>query len=748
MDIFQGAIAILLLLAVSDLVVGVANDAVNFLSPAIGSRAASFRVIMVVGGLGILAGVTFSSGMMEVARKGIFNPQYFTMPELMVAFLAVMLTDVILLDLYNTFGLPTSTTVSLVFELLGAAVAVSVIKIVQAGKSLAEMVAYINTSKALAIISGILLSVAIAFVVGAAVQFVTRVVFTFNFEKRVRRYGALWGGLAFAAIVHFILIEGAKGASFISNATVDWMHEHNWLILGWTFLACGLLLQLLMVLAKVNVLKVLVLVGTFAIAMAFAANDLVNFIGVPLASLSAYESAQESGDLLGQTMEALRQPVRSNTLYLLIAGAIMTATLWISRKARTVTRTTVTLGRQEEGYERFEATVLSQTIVRMVGTSFDLIRKLVPPAARAWIAHRFDRARYRPAPAADGTVPSFDLLRASVNLTVAAALISWGTSLKLPLSTTYVTFMVAMGTSLSDQAWGRESAVYRVTGVLTVVGGWFFTAVVAFAVSSVFAVVIYHGRVPGVIAIMLLASVLILRNRTLHRSREREVEAMEVFNLRKIKDSAAAINVSFRHAGIFLQEVRRTLADGFEGLFDQDLAKLREARRRQKSIQQWANIIIANIFKVLRLLQWEHVENSQRYAETMGTVQRIAESQRDVVMRAYMHVANNHAGLLETQVAELNLIKGAICDVLDATAAALMKREPPDDALFKEKTDRLNALILEFNQNQIMRIQDNSSKTRLSILFYAFMWNSRTIARQSVLLLQIFRDPLRSKVLV
>jgi len=746
MDLYQGALIILFTLAISDLIVGVSNDAANFLNSSIGSRVAPRHVIMIIASLGILAGVTFSSGMMEVARKGIFHPRFFTMPELMTVFLAVMLTDIVLLDLYNTFGLPTSTTVSIVFELLGAAVAVSLVKISQAGAPYASIVEYINTAKALAIISGILLSVAVAFIVGALVMFVTRVIFTFDFERRVKRYGSLWGGLALASIVYFILIKGSKGASFITPETLAWIKGNTWLILGVSFVLCAALLQLIILFTRVNILKIVVLVGTFALAMAFAANDLVNFIGVPLAGLSAYTVAQGSGSMLDQTMEALQKPVQANTLFLLIAGTVMVVTLWFSHKARTVSKTEVSLGRQEEGFERFEATALSQTIVRMVASMFNTVRNVVPRGVRDGIAGRFERAQYRPPPDPDGTVPSFDLVRASVNLMVASALISWATSMKLPLSTTYVTFMVAMGTSLSDQAWGRESAVFRVTGVLTVIGGWFFTAMMAVTVSSLIAAAISYGGPPAVLGIVCLAVLIILLNRRTHKSREVEAEAIEVFNLKKIQDSSAAISLTFEHTGIFLREVSLALNAAFEGLFEQDRARLKEARRQQKQVQQWANILVANTFKVLRLLQREEVENTQRYTETISTLQRIAESQRDVIMRAYLHVANNHAGLLEMQVQELSGIRDCICDLLDSTADAFLNKRPLNKASVEAKSRQLDELIHEFDQNQIRRIQDNSSKTRLSILFYSFMWNSQRIAGQTVVLLQIFQDPLAHRL--
>jgi phosphate/sulfate permease len=742
MDFFQVAIVILFGLAVSDLVVGVSNDAVNFLNSSVGSRVAPRHVIMIIASLGILAGVTFSSGMMEVARKGIFHPEFFTMPELMVVFLAVMLTDIILLDLYNTFGLPTSTTVSIVFELLGAAVAVSFLKVMRAGHSLSEVLEYINTAKALAIIFGILLSVVIAFFAGALIQFFSRLLFTFDYQRRVRRYGALWGGVALSVITYFILIKGSKGASFISDATLAWIKDHTGLILFASFAVSAILLQLLLLFTRIDVLKLIVLVGTFSLAMAFAANDLVNFIGVPLAGLSAYQEASATSDMLGTTMAALREPVRSNTAFLLIAGAVMVVTLWVSRKARSVTKTEVRLGRQDEGFERFESTVLSQTLVRVVAALLENTGRIFPRRMRKAVARRLDRSRYRPKPQPDGTVPAFDLVRAGVNLMVAAALISLATSLKLPLSTTYVTFMVAMGTSLSDQAWGRDSAVYRVSGVLTVIGGWFFTAMMAFTVSSIFAVAIYFGSGVAVAIIVSLAVLIIARTHHVHRRREEVERAVEVFNLRKIKDAAAAIEVTFEHAGIFLREVREILDLAFVGLFEQNRQTLKSARLGQRKIQRWSNIIAANIFKVFRLLHWQDVQVTQLYAGTLSSLQEVSESVRDIVMRAHLHVANNHSGLLESQIAELDQVRGLLTEILDSASTALLSKDEPDAELIGEKNRKLRTMVDEFDQHQIQRIQDNSSKTRLSILFYSCIWDSLKIAEQTTYLVTVFEDSL------
>ncbi len=484
------------------------------------------------------------------------------------------------------------------------------------------------------------------------------------------------------------------------------------------------------------------LVGTFALAMAFAANDLVNFIGVPLAGLSAYQEASATSNMLTATMEALRQPVRSNTIYLLIAGAIMVVTLWVSRKARTVTKTEIRLGRQDEGFERFESTVLSQAVVRLVSSMLENTGRVFPRRLRHAVSQRFDRSRFRPKPLPDGTVPSFDLIRAAVNLMVASALISLATSFKLPLSTTYVTFMVAMGTSLSDQAWGRDSAVYRVSGVLTVIGGWFFTAMMAFTVSFGFAVAIFYGRGPAVATLLALGAFLIIRTHQVHRRREVVEKSVEVFNLRKIKDWKASVQVTFEHAGLFLLEVREVLDAAFDGLFEQNRQKLKVAKVRQRKIQQWSNIIAANIFKVFRLLQWEKVETTQRYAQTITSLQEMSESVRDMVMRAHVHVANNHSGLLDEQIAELSQVRTLIQDILGRASQALQDLECPDCDTIEARYHELQVLAHEFDQNQIKRIQNNESKTRLSILFYSFMWDSVKLAEQTVDLLAIFKQSL------
>jgi phosphate/sulfate permease len=747
MDLYLFAIIILAGLAVFDLMVGVSNDAANFMNSSIGSRVAPRHIIMLVASLGILAGVTFSSGMMEVARKGIFHPKLFLMPELITIFLAVMLTDVLLLDLFNTFGLPTSTTVSIVFELLGAAVAVSLIKIHLADDSYIRLVEYINTGKALAIIMGILFSVVIAFLFGVIAQFTTRLLFTFDYKKRLKRYGGIWGGLALSVITYFILIKGAKGTSFLTPETVTWIKTHTWTILSVDFLLFGALFQLLTLFTRINVLKPIVLMGTFALAMAFAGNDLVNFIGVPLAGMTAYNFASETANPLVATMEALQRPIQSNTLLLLIAGAIMVGTLWMSRKARTVQMTEVSLGRQDEGIERFGSSTLSRIFVGMVYAVLGFVRKLVPASLKKMISSRLDAGAYSTPPSVDEKPPSFDLLRASVNLIVASAVISFATSLKLPLSTTYVTFMVSMGTSLADQAWGRESAVYRVTGVMAVVGGWFFTALAAFTTALVFAFILYFLKLTAILGLLLLVSFLILSTYRYHLKRQEESSAIEAFSLQTVTNADTAIETTFEQTGRFLKDISDNLSVCFEAASSEDLERLRNTRRKTEKIQRRTNIIVENIFKTLSLLQKGDMDSTYQYSHTVRVLQSIAESHRDIIMRICVHFENYHTGFMDTQKEELRHMKTFLTRLLWNTSIMLMRRKKVDYDYIATQCGKLKNLVAEFDKNQITRIQKAESPTRLSVLFYGILENSLNISEQTQNLLSVFRDSFEGKTM-
>ncbi|WDP92672.1 MAG: inorganic phosphate transporter [Desulfobacter sp.] len=737
-EIYYGIVGMLILFAIFDLVVGVTNDAVNFLNSSIGSKAAPFITIIIVASFGILAGVTFSGGMMEVARKGIFHPEFFTMPELLTIFLAVMITDILLLDLFNTHGLPTSTTVSIVFELLGAAVALSLIKITAQASNGLDLWDYINTAKALAIVGGILLSIVVAFASGAVVQLISRLIFTFDYKERLNRYGAVWGGIAMTAITFFILVKGSKGATFMDAQTVAWIKGHSLIIMAGIFAVSAVIFQILLSF-KVNILKPIVLIGTFALAMAFAANDLVNFIGVPLAGLNAFQSALASADPMTVTMEALSKKVQSQTFIMLIAGTIMVITLWLSKKARTVTETEISLGQQDEGMERFESVWLSRRIVNLFDSLFNSVKNITPLPLREAVAKRVT-------PLNETThvhhkeKPSFDLIRASVNLMVASAVVSFATSLKLPLSTTYVTFMVAMGSSFSDQAWGRESAVYRITGVLTVIGGWFMTALIAFVVSFIAANIIFHFKLPGIIGLMVFVAVMVWKNKKRHEGKEKTKEEINIFHLEKVENFQDSVSDTFDHLSYQLKGIRDSLDVTFDALFAEDLDMLRAQRKKTKQFQLGSNIIIANVFKVLRLLQREDNEVSYNYYQIIRRLQKFTDGHRDTVIRCTMHVANRHKGLLPVQIEELKAIKKVFIDILDQVETAFSHKDIVDCNHIGAQFHYLRELVDDYNANQIRRIQSTSSKTRLSIMFYAISGNCVMMAKQVVKLLEIFNE--------
>ena len=485
--LFLCIVIFLFLLAVFDLSVGVSNDAVNFLNSAIGSKAASFKRVLIVASIGVFIGAAMSNGMMDIARHGIFRPEHFSFYDLICIFMAVMVTDIILLDIFNSLGMPTSTTVSMVFELLGATFVVALIKM--AGGVELGFDELLNTEKALSVIFGIFLSVAIAFFFGTLVQFISRMIFTFEYRSRLKWKIGLFGGICATAIVYFLLIKGAKDLTFMTPGLKAWINSNTAIIILSCFAFFTVLMQLLHI-CRVNVLKVIVLMGTFALAMAFAGNDLVNFIGVPLSGLASYQDymANGGGDARGFLMDSLNGPADTPVYFLIGAGVIMVVALATSQKARNVAKTEIGLGSQQGGDEMFGSSRIARRLVRWTVRVLSWVRRVTPLKVRRWFNRRFN---------VDDTIieqgAAFDLVRGSVNLVLAGALIALGTSLKLPLSTTFVTFMVAMGTSLADRAWGRESAVFRITGVISVIGGWFITAGAAFIGAGVIVAAMHFG---------------------------------------------------------------------------------------------------------------------------------------------------------------------------------------------------------------------------------------------------------------
>lgn len=727
-EIYLILVIVLFALAISDLIVGVANDAVNFLNSAIGSRSAPKWIIFGVAGLGVLAGSTFSSGMMEVARNGVFYPGQFSFSEIMIIFLAVMITDVILLDLFNTIGFPTSTTVSIVFELLGSSVAVAWVKMNRLGEAASEMGKYINSGKALAIISGILVSVALAFFVSVIVQRITRVLFTFRYEKRLKYFGSLYGGIALAVISHFMIIKGAKGATFIPETTVTWMKENMMTIMLVSIVFWTFLFQLLSWLFRINILKVVVLAGTFALAWAFASNDLVNFIGVPLAGFSSFKAWAGSNmnpDLF--MMDSLAGKVKTPTLFLLMSGVIMVLTLYFSKKARSVIRTSVDLSRQSEGDERFGTSLLSRAIVRGGVQFSETLGKWMPKKLEVYFEKQL-----KPLPE-DHTIPAsekpaFDLLRAATNLIVASVLISIGTSYKLPLSTTYVTFMVAMGSSLADKAWGRESAVYRVSGVIAVIGGWFLTAFVAFTISFIVARFIVWGELIAIGLLLLLAITLAVRTHIAFNKKEKAAQTIDEDDLIETNINAQKVLEKCSKNTIkALISTSKAYFLCFDGFFNQDKQQLKDAVIEAKAFNAKAKKQKDNVYKNIQRLNQDSVETGHYYVQVIDYVREMAHSLNYMINPVSYHFDNRHKPFSQEQVDRLRFFGTQINDFFNF-ALHILKEERYEkiDELI-ENRDQLLTDLKALEKEQIKQIKNNEVSTRNSVLYFNIISETKNL---------------------
>ena len=741
-SIYLVFIVILFILAFSDLMVGVANDAVNFLNSAVGAKAASIKTVLFVASLGILAGATFSSGLMEIARKGLFFPGQFHFNEVIIIFLAVMITDVILLDTFNSFGLPTSTTVSIVFDLLGASVAIAIIKITKSEQSIQDIGHYINSAKALAIITGILVSVVIAFSVGTFVQYITRLLFTFNVRYNLKYFGALWGGIGITGITYFMVLKGAKGASFITAETLDYINAHTGFILLTSMVIWTILLQLLMWIFRVNVLKIVILTGTFALAMAFAGNDMVNFIGVPLAGLRAFQifSAVPGADPTNFLMGALADDVVTETWILLIAGLVMVLSLWTSKKARVVLETSVDLSRQGEGTEKFNSTSLSRNLVRGGMNISNTIDRFIPATVQTWIDNRFappDAITREQMP--EGA--AFDLLRASVNLMVASMLIAFGTSLKLPLSTTYVTFMVAMGTSLSDKAWGRESAVYRITGVLSVIGGWFFTAMAAFTAAFVAANILYFGGMPATIGLLGFVMFLIYRSNIKHKRKTAEKKADELLDI--IPDELSTESILKRCSLTIQQVLGQSLGifkESVMGLMDEDRRMLKNAKANSDALNVLTKRLKNQVGRTLTHLREDSIESGHFYVQAIDYLREINHCISYITLPSFEHVENNHRPLVPLQVEELSRLTSEITLLFNEISAMLTKKNYEDFELIVARQQNIQRLVDETRKKQVKRIKNSETGTRNSILYLNILAEIKNLSLFTVNLLKSSRD--------
>ncbi len=739
--VFLIIVGVLLILAISDLIVGVSNDAVNFLNSAIGARVAPLSVILIVAAAGILFGVTFSSGMMEVARKGIFHPGSFTFYNIMIIFVAVMLTDVILLDLFNTFGLPTSTTVSIVFELLGAAVGIAIITISDKGQDFSEMGSYINSGKALAIISGILLSVVVAFTVGTIVQYLSRLLFTFNFQRTMKYFGAIWGGIALTFITYFILIKGAKGTSFMSDEIINWIVEHTFLIICFSLVAWSILFQLLYWIFNLNILKFIVLAGTFALAMAFAGNDLVNFIGVPLAGFESFKifSAAHEASADSFLMSSLAGQVKTPTLYLIIAGLIMVIALWLSRKARSVLKTSLNLSDQEAVDERFESSLVARAVVRQAMIVNKVVQVIIPNSLLKRMEKRFDPKPFK-AYVKNNPGVSFDLIRASVNLVVASILISFATSLKLPLSTTYVTFMVGMGSSLADGAWGRESAVYRITGVVTVVGGWFFTALSAFTVALLVALLLYWSHLLGLIVLIPLAIFLVIKTHAFHSKKSKE-ESKKSDRFKALSfDGDSIYERCSANVTSLLLATYKTLNRSIDSLIKEKHKKLKEDVKTAKQLSKEAKSLKKEVPLTLQKLTEESFESGHNYIEIIDYLREMMHCITHIVNPAYEHVDNNHAPLSKFQEESLLEINNVLQDYVTEVVASITNSEFSKQVKIIGDAQHINDQITKIRKKQLKVIKKEPGSTRTNMLFMDIFSELKTLVLHINNIYKAFRD--------
>ena len=735
------------ILAVIDIVVGVSNDAVNFLNSAIGSKAISFRTIMAVASLGIFIGAVFSSGMMEVARNGIFVPGQFMFDEIMIIFIAVMITDVLLLDFFNTLGLPTSTTVSIVFNLLGAAVMMSLFKISQSDAlTLADLPSFINTKKATEIITGILLSVVIAFSVGAFVQWVSRVLFSFNTQKTLKYFGPLFGGLALIAITYFIFLKGLKGTPYYGDLKGLVEGREQLIVLG-GFLFWVLFSYLFELIFKKSVLFFVIAVGTFGLALAFSGNDLVNFIGVPMAAYHSYEAWISSGAGASSfSMGILESKVPAEPMLLFISGGVMVATLLLSKKAKTVTETEISLSRQGETHEKFEPNLLSRSLVKGLSQLSEYFSPVVPKYVKDKINKRFETSEVVMSKDQSLEAPAFDMIRACVNLMVAGILIALATSMKLPLSTTYVTFMVAMGSSLADRAWGSDSAVYRVAGVFNVIGGWFGTAIAAFFASALVVLLINLNPELVIPILLIITAVLLYNNFVVHKGRHNK--AVEEDRLTKTESSSVQ-GVIVESAKNIVNVVKRTnqiYENAVGGLATQKLSTLKKSKKQVVKLTEEVDDLRDNIFFFIKNLDESSVEASGFYINILGYLQDITQSLELISKISYKHVNNNHKKLKFNQVKELREIYDKLEILFSDTQNAFKSGSFEEIGKIINEKKVVYDLVKEKIKSQVNRTRTEVSNPKNTALYFSILLETKDLINSIMNLLEEYHNAHDSSV--
>lgn len=727
--IYFGFVVFLFVLAIFDLMVGVSNDAVNFLQSAIGAKVAKFKTILTIAAIGIFTGAAMSNGMMEVARNGVFHPSFFSFQDVMFIFLAVMASDIVLLDIFNTLGMPTSTTVSMVFELLGGTFALALMKV--AGDPSLHVADLMNTSKALTMIMAIFVSVAIAFVVGAFVQYISRTLFTFVYKNNSLKWKiGIFGGLAFTAIIYFMLIKGLGNVSFISDAAHEWINTHSWTICGICFGVTAVLSQVLFAL-KVNVFKILVLTGTFALAMAFAGNDLVNFIGVPLAGYSSFQdySANAGGDAAGYMMDSLNGPAHTPVLFLIAAGLIMVISLATSKKAFNVVKTSVDLARQDAGDEMFGSSKMARVLVRFSTNTASALSELVPNGVKRWFAKRFDNENVvLPQGAA------FDEIRATVNLVVSSLLIALGTSLTLPLSTTYVTFMVAMGSSLADKAWGRESAVFRITGVISVIGGWFITAGAAFILCFLVALAMSLGGLTMASILIALSIVLLVRSNIKYKKKQAEEKGDVVFNqMITSEDNAETLRLLTQHIrqgqSQFLDFVNVNYLNVTEGFISEDLSRLQKAesamRKERQELKQRRR---KEMLGLRRIDPGVAIEKSTWFHLGVNSCEDMLYSLRRICDPCEEHIDNSFVPLEKDRIKEFLPLRDTLLYLLKRAVVVISTENYTDSDKLREQCEEFKSCLSSTRQGQIERMQTSKENITVSYVYLNLLQETHEIA--------------------
>lgn len=739
--IYLGIVIFLFMLAVFDLLVGVSNDAVNFMNSAVGAKVANFKTIVIVASIGVFAGAVLSNGMMDIARHGIFQPVNFSFYEIMCILLAVMVTDVVLLDVFNTLGLPTSTTVSMVFELLGGTFILAILKIVGDETGLLTLGDMMNTEKALSVIMGIFLSVAIAFIAGTFVQYISRLIFSFNYKKSLSWTIGIFGGIAVTSLSYFMLIKGLKSAPFMTPESLAWISENTTLLVVGCFITFTLLMQILHW-CRVNVFKIIVLLGTFSLALAFAGNDLVNFIGVPLAGFSAYTDYVANSNGVGIhdfMMTSLMSSAKTPAIFLFASGLIMVYALATSKKAKNVIKTSVDLARQEEGDEMFGSSALARTIVRRANNINDFLKRVIPVGMRRWIDSRFNKDEVILENGA-----AFDLVRAAVNLVLSGLLIIIGTTMKLPLSTTYVTFIVAMGTSLADRAWSRESAVYRITGMLSVIGGWFITAFVAFTICALVTFIMFYTSFVGMFIFIVVAVVLLVRSNIKYSKKEKTEQQDDIFKrMMASKDKNEILALLRQHVKetltsyiTFSEDTYVKVTDGF---IHEDLKSLRKAmnatddqkkmlkKRRRKELLGLRRIPITI---AIEKNTWFHL-GSNSCEEMLYCLKRICEPCKE-------HVDNNFNPISKDCVTEFLPVREELCRLMERTRTAIENNnyEEADDIL--AKGDALKNSISSLRKQMMNRMQEADNASLKASMVYL------NILQESQELVSIWRHLLRA----